>query len=290
MQQTLSAKEWALLLASPLSIAFGGALGNRIKLSAQTSSTLLNVTAGITTVALAQEIFPAVVALDSAAPNVGARRWAAAFGLVLGVVLMLATRYLFEVRPAAAQMLDSSPPAERSPAPPSSTTIIHQSPAGARSTLADYHHESAPYPTTAVVAAGLDVFIDGLLTGSQVGRGEASVPLALALGVPNGLLSLSITEHMKARHVAESSRLLTTGGLTLTAVLGELLGYAGGRRLKRGSPGLVALMGFAAVVVTWLITQELLPEAQRVRGTALSGPAAFFGGIGGGILLEWFAA
>lgn len=267
----LDGKDWALIATPAAAILGAGLLGNRVELGAETSSLVLNATAGLTLMATAQELLPHVVQPSS---NGSARlRWAAAFGLIFGLVVMLTSRYYFEIRPRQAQG-----------APASAVQTANAQ----YQTLADLHPKSEVYPTTQVLATGLDMLIDGIVTGSMVGAGEGNIPLGVALAVENSMLSLSTTERLKAHRVDSDKRLLTTLGLAATSVVGVTLGLTGGKHITQGRASYAVLMGFATIVALWLVTQELLPEAQRVPGTQISGPVAFTGGLGTGLMLEWF--
>lgn len=269
-ERSLSALDWVLMSAAPVSIAIGGGSANAFTLKAAESAALLSFAAGLTTMPFAHEVAPHILEASGFAAKL-----AAVVGLTIGLVLMMTS--------SALEAKSEAPDAR----PPVALQKIQQGTPPALLQLQDLNTPDSPYPVTAVLASGLDIFIDGLLTGSTVGAGKGSVPLAGALALENGSIAMAVTEHLKGRHSSEAAKLSTTAGLAMSSALGNWLGYLGGKRFQEGNTAFVGLMGFAAIIILWLVTQELLPEAAKVPGSKLTNAGAYFGGIGSAIALEW---
>lgn len=274
----LSAVDWVSVMAAPLAIATAGGAGNALELTAPQSAVVLSVAAGLTTVPLAHEIVPYVVGAK------GNAKLAAVAGLVLGFVLMMLSARMESA--ADAGTTGNTGTLNR---PPAAVAKLAQGTPIEQLQLRDLNSPDSAYPATAVLASAFDVFIDGVITGTTVGAGNSGIPLAAALALENGALSMAMSEHLKEKHASTGARLGTTAGLTMSSVLGTMAGLLGGEKLKRDGNAYAGLMGFAMVLVLWLVTQTLLPEAQKVPGHRLTSATAYFAGIGSALGLEWLA-
>lgn len=127
-----------------------------------------------------------------------------------------------------------------------------------------------------LAAVGIDVTLDGLLVGLgfAVG-GKQGIILAIAMGVEDGFLGLSIALQLQE---AQRSR-LETAGVSVVLVLLTLVGGFVGVTLLDNLPGnlLEGVLSFGVAALLYLVTEELLVEAHEERETSLTTSMFFTG-------------
>ncbi len=135
-----------------------------------------------------------------------------------------------------------------------------------------------------VTAVGVDVFIDGILVGVGFSMGVTKgVLLTIALTLEVAFLAVSTAAALLAARVARGRVIATTAGLAALLGAGAVVGATFLAKLT-GAP-LVAVLGFAAAALLYLVTEELLVEAHEVPETPMT-TALFFVGFLGLFLIE----
>ena len=132
-------------------------------------------------------------------------------------------------------------------------------------------------PMGLLITVGVDLLIDGLLVGIGFAAGaEVGVLVTVALTLEVLFLGLATAASL-ARAGASQTRLVVTSiGLGCLIVLSAIAGAVilGG---ISGSP-YAAVLGFGSAALLYLVTEELLVEAQEVPETPLA-TASFFVGF-----------
>ncbi len=128
-----------------------------------------------------------------------------------------------------------------------------------------------------VVATGVDVFVDGLVVGASFAAGSTTGALvAIALSIELFFLSLATV-----REVGDGAggrrALAVTAGIASMLAVGAVVGAA--VFSGAGSDVLAVALAFAAAVLIYLPTEELLGEAHALRDTSV-GTLALFAGFG----------
>ena len=135
-----------------------------------------------------------------------------------------------------------------------------------------------------IVAVGIDVLLDGLLIGVGFAAGErVGTLLIVALTLELLFLGVSVASSLVQDGAARGRVIGTVGGLSLLVIAGALLGGT----LLQGLTGLALeiVLSFGAAALLFLVTEELLTEAQEVKETPLI-TSAFFAGFVELYLLE----
>lgn len=126
-----------------------------------------------------------------------------------------------------------------------------------------------------VVATGVDVFVDGLVIGASFAAGGTTGALiAIALSIELFFLSLAT-----AREVGDGTgggrAVAVASGIALMLAVGAVAGAA--VFSGAGSDVLAVTLAFAAAVLIYLPTEELLGEAHALRDTSVGTLALFAG-------------
>ncbi len=126
---------------------------------------------------------------------------------------------------------------------------------------ANDHAGELPLGFLAVVA--VDLFIDGLLvaTGATVST-RTAVIIAVALTVEVLFLGLSVALRLRRSGVPRIRAAVITGGVSLAAAVGAVLGALA--LAGAGSAVLTLVLAFAAAALLWLVVEELLVEAHEI--------------------------
>lgn len=128
-----------------------------------------------------------------------------------------------------------------------------------------------------IVAAGVDVFIDGLLVGVSFDVGiKEGVIITIALTIELLFLALSVASSLAKGGTSKLKIIGITTILALLVLIGAVLGWSLLEGLSRGY--LDAIIAFAVAALLYLVTEELLVEAHVGRDTAFS-TAMFFVGF-----------
>lgn len=128
-----------------------------------------------------------------------------------------------------------------------------------------------------VVATAVDVFVDGLVVGASFAAGGTTGTLiAIALSIELFFLSLA-----SVREVGDQAggrrALAVTAAIALMLAVGAVIGAAA---FAGAGPDVLAVaLAFAAAVLIFLPTEELLGEAHALSDTAV-GTLALFAGFG----------
>jgi len=125
-----------------------------------------------------------------------------------------------------------------------------------------------------VMATGVDIFVDGVVTGAGfAASGKTGILLIIALSMELFFLGLSVASGIKG---SLSRSLLIPSGLSLMIVAGAITGTS---FLDGVSPPVLGtVLAFGAVALMYLVTEELLVEAHEAAETPLA-TAMFFVGF-----------
>ena len=129
-----------------------------------------------------------------------------------------------------------------------------------------------------VIAAGVDVFIDGLLMGVSFDVGlKAGIIITIALSIELLFLALSVASSLAKEGRSKSRIILTTIILSLLVLIGATLG---GTLLEgiHGS-GLEGIIAFAVAALLYLVIEELLVEAHKGGQDSAFSTTMFFVGF-----------
>ena len=136
-----------------------------------------------------------------------------------------------------------------------------------------------------VIAAGVDVFIDGILMGVSFDVGlRAGIIITIALAIELLFLALSVASSLAKEGKSKSRIIITTIVLSLLILVGATIG---GTLLQgiHGS-GLEGIIAFAVAALLYLVTEELLVEAHRGEQDSAFSTTMFFVGFLIVIILE----
>ena len=134
-------------------------------------------------------------------------------------------------------------------------------------------------------AAALDVLIDGVILGATFTLGtKQGVLLTAALAGGLLFLSISVATTLSQANVARRMIILTVGLIALAMPVGA----AGGAILLRhaGASALTAVLAFGAVALMYVVTEELLVRAHRVRSSQWAMPLFFLAFLAYLVLVE----
>ena len=126
-----------------------------------------------------------------------------------------------------------------------------------------------------MAVTGVDMFMDGLITGAGFAAGEGTgLLLTLALVLEFLFLSLSIASHL-GQQAPKWKIVAAPTGLSLLTMIGAMVGVTvlGGA----SAAVLAGVLAFGAVALMYLVTEELLVEAHRVEESPWIAATFFIG-------------
>ena len=129
-----------------------------------------------------------------------------------------------------------------------------------------------------VLAAGVDVFIDGLLIGVSFDVGlEAGIIITIALAIELLFLALSVASSLAKEGKSKLRIIITTIILSLLVLIGATIGGT----LLQGIHGfaLEGIIAFAVAALLYLVTEELLVEAHSGKEDSAFSTTMFFVGF-----------
>jgi len=136
-----------------------------------------------------------------------------------------------------------------------------------------------------VIAAGVDVFIDGLLMGVSFDIGiKEGIIITVALSIELLFLSLSVSSNLAKEGKSKLRIIVTTIILSLLVLVGATLGGT----ILQGIHGsaLEGIIAFAVAALLYLVTEELLVEAHKGKQDTAFSTTMFFVGFLIVIILE----
>lgn len=121
----------------------------------------------------------------------------------------------------------------------------------------------------------IDFFLDGLLLGVAMGH-ESSLGLllAIALTIEDVVVGLSVAATVVEQH-SRRRVLVLMSAIAAAFPIGTAAGVGLGTVLN--PTAYIAVLGFAAVALLFLVLEELLKEAHRVRETPVATALLFLG-------------
>lgn len=130
-----------------------------------------------------------------------------------------------------------------------------------------------------VAASAIDVLIDGFVLGATFKLGMKQ-GLLLTVALTFGLLFLSLSVATTLSHAKLSRPLivLATSGMSLAMPLGAALGTI--LLHDAGTPVLATVLAFGSVVLMYIVTEELLVRAHRVKSSSWAMPLFFLAFLG----------
>lgn len=159
--------------------------------------------------------------------------------------------------------------------------------AGLKALTSRLEERGTPGASGLVVATGVDVFVDGLVIGvSFAAGGTTGALIAAALSIE--LFFLSLSSVREVGDAAGGRRALAVAiGIALMLAVGAVVGAA---VFSGAGPEVLAVaLAFAAAVLIYLPTEELLGEAHLLRDNAI-GTLALFAGFGLFLAIDLAAA
>jgi ZIP family zinc transporter len=126
-----------------------------------------------------------------------------------------------------------------------------------------------------LVASAIDVLIDGVILGATFtmsARQGILLTIALALGIL--FLGLSVAVTLRQAEISRGRVIAMTGGIALAMPVGTAIGAITLRNAT--APVLATVLAFGAVVLMYLVTEELLVRAHKVKISPWAMPL-FFG-------------
>ncbi len=129
-----------------------------------------------------------------------------------------------------------------------------------------------------VIAAGVDVFIDGLLMGVSFDVGlKTGIIITIALSIELLFLALSVASSLAKEGKSKSRIILTTIILSLLVLIGAAIGGS----VLEGIHGsaLEGIIAFAVAALLYLVTEELLVEAHKGGQDSAFSTTMFFVGF-----------
>jgi zinc transporter, ZIP family len=240
----------AIFLLIPLTaIVAGGALGLFWEPSALVKSAIQRFAAGVVMAAVGLELFPRI--LEEERPLIVIASFAA------GAIFVLAMRWMISRAEGIKIGL-----------------FTEESFLDANKVQEDGRVKS---PKTLTAAVAVDVFVDGILIGLGFAIGEeVGILLAIGLGIEHAFLGLSSGNALDDAGVTRKKAFTILGALGAAVAIGGALGLLVLGELSQHY--IRGMFAFGAAALLYLITEELLAEAQA-EGTSLGAIAAFFLGF-----------
>ncbi len=136
-----------------------------------------------------------------------------------------------------------------------------------------------------VIAAGVDVFIDGLLMGVSFDVGiKEGIIITVALSIELLFLALSVSSNLANEGKSKLRIIATAIILSLLVLIGATLGGT----ILQGIHGsaLEGIIAFAVAALLYLVTEELLVEAHKGEQDSAFSTTMFFVGFLIVIILE----
>ncbi len=136
-----------------------------------------------------------------------------------------------------------------------------------------------------VIAAGVDVFIDGLLMGVSFDVGiKEGIIITVALSIELLFLALSVSSNLANEGKSKLRIIATAIILSLLVLIGATLGGT----ILQGIHGsaLEGIIAFAVAALLYLVTEELLVEAHKGKQDTAFSTTMFFVGFLIVIILE----
>ncbi|MGB5834700.1 MAG: hypothetical protein WBG92_22305 [Thiohalocapsa sp.] len=216
-----------ITLVPAAAMLIGAAIAAFWSPSGSVQSGIQHFTAGVVIAAVAVELVPEL--------HVAEQPIAMAVGFLVGIALMLTVRTIFDEEPAGAAA-PASTPAKRS-------------------------GMSSQLPALSLLAAvGVDVFVDGLVSGvtlAAIPEGGRVIIAALSLEVL--FLGMATAATLRRRGSTLVLSMLIVGGLALLIPLGGLMGPV---TLAVLPPSLqTSFLAFATAAFLYLVFEELFAEA-----------------------------
>ncbi|TDI91580.1 MAG: transporter [Candidatus Dadabacteria bacterium] len=136
-----------------------------------------------------------------------------------------------------------------------------------------------------VIAAGVDVFIDGLLMGVSFDVGiKEGIIITVALSIELLFLALSVSSNLANEGKSKLRIIATAIILSLLVLVGATLGGTLLEGIHR--TGIDVIIAFAVAALLYLVTEELLVEAHRGEQDSAFSTTMFFVGFLIVIILE----
>jgi len=138
-----------------------------------------------------------------------------------------------------------------------------------------------------VAAVTVDAMVDGLLIGlSYIASHEAGLSMAIATSIEMGFLGVSFSNNVSATTKSWLKHLgivaIPPIALVAMGVVGDILG----QELIKQELLFIGFIAFAAVALLFLVTEELLTEANEVSQGAFGINVCFFLGLYAGIVMD----
>lgn len=152
----------------------------------------------------------------------------------------------------------------------------------------DADDESTRFPYTTVFTVSVDAAVDGVLIGLALSANRtAGISMSVATVIEMGFLGVSFSARIK-QHTRENSLMhaCVTSLPPLLIVLAAILGHEIGSALQNQQVVFIGFIAFSIVAILFLVTQELLREAQELAGENRLVQAAFFGGLLAALVMD----
>jgi zinc transporter, ZIP family len=136
--------------------------------------------------------------------------------------------------------------------------------------------EKASGSLSLLLVVGLDILIDGLVTGISFSAGvKQGILLTIALTIEFLFLGLSVTGSLSENNISQLKTTLITLGIALLFPIGAVVGLT----VLGGLPSsvLAGFFVFGLVAMLYLVTEELLVEAHKVPDTPFNSAMFFVG-------------
>lgn len=137
---------------------------------------------------------------------------------------------------------------------------------------------TSAFPTAALVAVGIDLFIDGFLIGVGFLAGEKQgLLLTFALTLEVLFLGLSVAALLGRAGSGAGTIVFATAGLSLLTAVGAVASALLGPILS--PTALVGVLSFGCAALLYLVTEELLVDAHEATPDSSWRTAMFFVGF-----------
>lgn len=233
----------------------GTIIGKKLKLKPNFRAALLAITAGLVTSSIITDVSPTFFNITDN-PNLQKQ---AIIGICIGSIVMLML-----------QSLDSSDKSK------------------CKNDIECKEQFKFPVVLTAALAA--DVFIDGLVIGQSFSNQKPAVAFIMAMSLEGFIVSSTLTNMIKEKGGNNFHILLGSGIMIISSILGLILGYIFGHKLKdvdgKVNPRKIKIYGAALVILLWTVCIELLPEATEASDKLYVYVLWLLSTVGG-ISLDW---
>eukprot|EP00657_Telonema_sp_P-1_P006698 TRINITY_DN2607_c0_g1_i1.p1 TRINITY_DN2607_c0_g1~~TRINITY_DN2607_c0_g1_i1.p1 ORF type:complete len:204 (+),score=43.63 TRINITY_DN2607_c0_g1_i1:112-723(+) len=145
----------------------------------------------------------------------------------------------------------------------------------------------SPLSVSAIVAVAVDAMVDGLLIGlAYIASHTAGISMAIATCIEMGFLGVSFSNQVKSSVTSASHHFAIVLIPPLSLVAAGIVGDLAGQELVDHQYLFIGFIGFATVAVLFLVTEELLSEANEVSEGAYSINVCFFLGLYSGLIMD----